>query len=187
MVPTVALPFAIPSTVQAAWPPPGTVAVNCWVRVSVSVAFCGARLMLTLDTVSVADATALAPPGPLQLNVYVVVVLTRLVSCVPLFGKVPLQPSPAVHSLALVESQVNVELSPGATTDGYTLTFTVGITLTVVLAFELPPGPEQDREYDAATVNGAVLWVPLRFTAPLHAPDALHDVAPVELHDSTAA
>ena len=68
MVPTVALPFAMPSTVQAAAPPPGTVAVNCWVRFSVNAAFCGARLMLTVDTVSVADATALVPPAPVQLN-----------------------------------------------------------------------------------------------------------------------
>jgi hypothetical protein len=114
----------------------------------------------------------------------VVVVLTRLVSCVPLLGKAPLHPSSAVHPAALVESQVNVEVSPGATTDGYTLKFAVGITLTVVLAFELPPGPEQDREYDAAMRNGAVLCEPLRLTAPLHAPAAVQEAALLELQES---
>lgn len=32
--------------------------------------------MVTLDTISVADATLLGPPGPLQINEYDVVVLT---------------------------------------------------------------------------------------------------------------
>jgi hypothetical protein len=49
-------------------PPPGTVAVNCWVRVSVMAAAVGATLMVTFDTVSVAEAAALLPPGPLQIN-----------------------------------------------------------------------------------------------------------------------
>jgi hypothetical protein len=76
MRPTAALPPAIPSTVQAAAPPPGTVAVNCWVRVSVIAAICGDRLMTTLETVTVAEATLLLPPAPLQSNEYVVVVLS---------------------------------------------------------------------------------------------------------------
>src|ERR1700733_2531667 len=117
MVPAVALPFTMPSTVQTASPAPGTVAVNCCVRLSVSAAFCGARAMLTFDTVSVADATVLAPPAPVQVNEYEVVALTEFVSCVPLLGKAPLQPSLAVHDPALLEAQVSVAVSPGATTD----------------------------------------------------------------------
>jgi hypothetical protein len=101
--------------------------------------------MLTLDTVSVTDATALVPPAPEQINEYDVVLLTELVSCVPLLATVPLHPSAAVHEPALVEAQVNVAVSPGATTEGYTLKVAEGITLTVVLALEAPPGPEQDR------------------------------------------
>jgi hypothetical protein len=102
--------------------------------------------MLTLDTVSVADATALFPPAPVQLNEYEVVALTALVTCVPLLGKEPLHPSPAVHEAALVEPQVKADVLPGATTDGYTLKVAVGITLTVALALEVPPGPTQLRE-----------------------------------------
>jgi hypothetical protein len=143
--------------------------------------------MLTFDTVSVAEATALLPPAPVQSNEYEVVALTEFVSCVPLPGKVPLHPSPAVHEAALVEAQVKVAVLPGATTDGYTLKVAVGITLTVVLALAVPPGPEQDSEYEAAPDRGPVLCVPLTPTAPLQAPEAVHEVAPEELHESAAA
>jgi hypothetical protein len=68
MVPTLELPPAIASTVQVAAPPPGTVAVNCCVRVSVIAAAVGARLIEALATVSVADAASVLPPGPLQIN-----------------------------------------------------------------------------------------------------------------------
>ena len=81
MVPTVLLPPAMPSTVQVAAPPPGTVAVNCWVRVSVIAAVVGERLMVTLETVSVAEAGVLLPPAPLQVNEYVVFALTAPVFC----------------------------------------------------------------------------------------------------------
>lgn len=74
--------------------------------------------MLTLDTVRVADAAVLAPPGPAQMSEYDVVVLTEAVVCVPLTGNVPVHPSLAVHDRAFVDSQVNVEVSPGATTEG---------------------------------------------------------------------
>ena len=105
------------------------------------------------------------------------VVLTALVTCVPLLGKVPLHPSLAVHDAALVESQVKVEVLPGATTDGYTLNVAAGITLTVTLALAVPPAPEQDSEYEVAADRGAVLCVPLTLKAPLHAPDAVQEVA----------
>jgi hypothetical protein len=115
------------------------------------------------------------------------VVLTALVTCVPLLGKVPLHPSPAVHEVALVEIQVKVEVLPGATTDGFTLKVAVGIILTVALALEVPPGPEQVSEYELAADTGPVLCVPLRLTAPLHAPDAMQDVALLEVHSRVAA
>lgn len=49
--------------------------------------------------------------------------------------------------------------------------------MTVTSALELPPGPEQDNEYEAAADNGPVLCVPLRLSAPLQAPDAVHVTA----------
>jgi hypothetical protein len=79
-VPTVLLPPAIPSTVQAAGPPPGTVAVNCCVRVSVMAAAVGDRLIAVLDTVRVAETGALLPPGPAHVSEYVVVAPTAPVA-----------------------------------------------------------------------------------------------------------
>jgi hypothetical protein len=63
----------MPSTVQVASPPPGTVAVNCFVAPSTSGAVCGATLMGTLDTVTIAETNALLPPAPLQVKEKVVV------------------------------------------------------------------------------------------------------------------
>jgi hypothetical protein len=105
----------------------------------------------------------------------------------PLLGKAPLQPSPAVHDVALVDAQVNVDVSPGATTDGFTLKFAVGITLTVVLALEVPPGPVQDSEYTAAPDKGPVLCAPLSATAPFQAPEAEHEAALLAAQFSVAA
>ena len=65
-----------------------TVATNCCLRLSVSAAFCGATLMQTLDTESVAAPPRCCPPAPVQFSVYEVVALTALVTCVPLLGKV---------------------------------------------------------------------------------------------------
>lgn len=115
------------------------------------------------------------------------VVFAALVSWVPLLGSVPLHPPPAVHETALVEAQVKVEVSPGATTDGYTLKVAVGITLTVALALEEPPGPEQAREYEAGADNDPVLCVPLALTVPLQAPEAVHVVVLTELQVRSAA
>jgi hypothetical protein len=75
-----------------------------------------------------------------------VVALTAAVFCVPLLGRVPLHPSLAVHAVALLDCQVKVDVPPGATTVGYTLKLAVGITPTVVLALEVPPGPAQESE-----------------------------------------
>lgn len=63
----------------------------------------------------------------------------------------------------------------------------MGITLTVALVLEVPPGPEQDSEYVAAVDNNPVLCVPLTFKAPLQAPDAVQDVVLVEVHRKVAA
>jgi hypothetical protein len=113
-------------------------------------------------------------------------VLTALVTCAPLLGRAPLHPSLAVHAVALVENQVKVEVLPGAITDGFTLKLAVGITLTIVLALEVPPGPEQDSEYEVAADKEPVLCVPLTGRAPLQAPDAVQFVALLAVHDRVA-
>jgi hypothetical protein len=60
----------------------------------------------------------LLPPGPLQINEYVVVAPTAPVVRVPLVPSAPLQPPEAVHATALLDFQVNVDDPPGAITDG---------------------------------------------------------------------
>jgi hypothetical protein len=72
-VPTVLLPPAMPSTAQVAAPPPGTVAVNCCVCVSAMAAMVGDNVTAPLEIVTVAVATPLVPPAPLQVKEYAVV------------------------------------------------------------------------------------------------------------------
>src|ERR1700675_1060360 len=96
MVPTVLLPPATPSTAQVAAPPPGTVAVNCCVCVCTTAAIFGRIATAPLEIVTVAVATLLVPPAPLQLNEYAVVVVSAPVLCVPLAAFAPLQPPEAV-------------------------------------------------------------------------------------------
>ena len=72
------------------------------------------------------------------------------VLCVPLVAFVPLQPPEAVHEVALVELQLSVEALPLATTDGFTVSVTVGTApLTVMTAVArplAPPAPVQVSE-----------------------------------------
>jgi hypothetical protein len=143
--------------------------------------------MMTLETVSVADTTLLAPPAPLQVKEYDVVVVSAPVLRVPLIGSAPVQPAEAVHEMALLEFQVSVDVPPGAMTEGLTVSVTVGLTLTVAVVSELvPPGPVHASEYEVAVDTAAVLWVPLVPSEPLHPPEAVHAVALVEVHVNVA-
>ncbi len=138
---------------------------------------------MVLETVSVADATLLAPPAPLQDKEYDVVALTAPVPCAPLIGNAPLQPPEAVQAVALLEFQVSVDVPPVAMTEGLTLNVAEGMTFTVAVAGALvPPGPVHVSEYAVAVLMPAVLWLPLLARAPLQPPEAVHAVALVELH-----
>jgi hypothetical protein len=68
IVPTVGLPPGMLSTLHVAGTPPGTVAVNCCVRVKVRAAAFGATLIVTLDTVTIAVTAALVPVAPVQVK-----------------------------------------------------------------------------------------------------------------------
>lgn len=112
---------------------------------------------MTLETVRVAAAVLLGPPGPLQTREYDVVAAAVPVDWVPPVGNVPLQPSDAVQEVALPEVQVNVDVPPGATTEGVTVSVAIGLRLTVALALEVPLGPVQDKVYEVAVATGPVL------------------------------
>jgi len=130
------------------------------------------------------------PPVPVQLSVKVVAVVSAPVLSVPAVVLLPLQPPEAVHDVAFVEVHVNVLLPPLATVVGADDNVTVGagvalVTETEALAWAVPPSPVQ------LSVNVALAFnVPLRLPesafAPLQSPEAVHDVAFVEVHVKVA-
>lgn len=105
-----------------------------------TVGACGDVLM---DTV--ADCVAL-PPAPVQVNMYVVVLESAPVDCVPLTPLAPDQPPEAEQEAAFREDHVSVALPPLATALGPTLKVSVGagdLTDTVAFWVAVPPGPLQ--------------------------------------------
>ena len=93
------------------------------------------------------------PPAPLQARVYVVVATGETISF-PDIVFAPIQPSDAVHDVALVELQVSVDVAlpaPGVTFVGFAEIVTVGVgggvgvgtKLTVAVLLAVPPAPVQ--------------------------------------------
>jgi len=107
---------------------------------------------------------------------------------VPLVASAPLQPPEAVQDLALVELQLSAAGLPLATDVGFAVTEAVGTTLIPALnAGLMPPGPLHVSTKVEFLVRGPVLCVPFGANVPLHASEAVHEVALVELHVSVAA
>ena len=77
-----------------------------------------------------------------------VVALSAAVTCDPAVASVPLQPPEALHDVAFVEDQVNVEAAPLFTVVGFAAKVTAGagvLTDTVADWAALPPVPLQVR------------------------------------------
>jgi hypothetical protein len=141
-------------------------------------------------TVTVAVATPLVPPAPVQVNENEFVAVSAAVPCVPLVALVPLQPPEAAQEVAVVELHASVDVPPLATEVGFAANVTVGAggTLTVAVAVLLePPAPLQVNEYEVAAASGPVLWLPLAALLPFQPPEAVHEVALVEFHVSVEA
>jgi hypothetical protein len=142
-----------------------------------------------MDTGPLATLTveaALVPPGPVQVNVKVVVVASGPVLAVPLEACAPLQPPVAVQEVAFVELHVNEAALPAATAAGLAVNAAVGTTLIATFAGALaPPGPVHVNEYAVFTVRAGVVSAPLAAFTPLHAPNAAHEVAFEEFQVST--
>lgn len=71
-----------------------------------------------------------------------------LIVCIPVIALLPLHAPDAVQEVALLELQLRVVDPPGDTDAGFALIVTVGcgaeaITLTVAVAFAVPPEPMQ--------------------------------------------
>jgi hypothetical protein len=114
------------------------------------------------------------------------------VDWLPLMGSPPLQPPLAVHELALVALQVSVAVPPLTIVVGLRVSVTIGAggepaTVTPTVWPELPPGPAQLRLKLAVALSGPVETLPFSSSLPLQPPDAVHEVASLELHVSVAA
>jgi hypothetical protein len=159
---------------SVAAPPPATAA--------------GATVNVTVGsevTFTVTAAVALLPAAPTQVIEYVVAAVKAPVLRVPLRSNGPVQLPAAVHVVASVEAQVNVDVPPAATATGLAVSVTVGAgtTLTaVVAAVLLPPAPLQVSENVVAASIDAAFWLPAAGNVPAQPPDAAHDVASVEVH-----
>ncbi len=131
---------------------------------------------------TVADATALVPPGPVQVSEYVEFAVSAPVLLLPVAAKAPVHAPLAVQAVALVEVQVRVEFPPPATAVGAAVSVAVGMTLTVADAAALvPPGPVQVNENVEFAVRAPVARLPLVARAPVHAPPAVQAVALVDV------
>ncbi len=110
----------------------------------------GAAAKLTVGvgvlTETVTDWVAL-PPVPVQVSANVAAAVSAPVDCEPLNPLAPDQPPEAVHEVALVDDQVNVDAAPLATVVGLALRLTTAVgfalTVTVTDCAALPPGPVQ--------------------------------------------
>jgi hypothetical protein len=105
---------------------------------------------------------------------------------------VPLQPPDAVHDVALVDDQLSVLLLPLLMLVGDAVNSTVSadvalLTVTVALAWVVPPDPVQLSVNVLATVIAPVLALPDVPCVPLQPPDAAQDVALVDDHVSVLA
>jgi hypothetical protein len=129
------------------------------------------------------------PPAPEHTKEYTVVAVIGAVVCMPPVASGPLQPPEAVHESAPVELQLSDEVLPKATAPGDAVKVAVGKGFTVTSALAgalLPPGPEQVSTKLALPFKVPVLWLPLTGSVPLQAPEAVQEVAWVEVHVSVA-
>ena len=85
----------------------------------------------------------------------------------------------------MLTDQLKLELAPGLILVGLALNEIVGAAAAIVLIVTdcaaVPPLPVQVRVYWVVAVSAEVEIVPLSGCAPLQPPDAMHDVAFVEL------
>ena len=135
----------------------------------------------------------LVPPGPVQVSENVVSAPRAAVLCVPLTASAPVHAPAAAHVVASVELHVNVDVPPASTLVGLAVSTAVGnggagaVTVTVTEAAGLvPEEPVQVKENVVSLVRATVLLEPLVSRAPLHPPEAVHEVASVDVQVSVA-
>jgi hypothetical protein len=142
----------------------------------------------TVTTWTVAVAAWLLPPAPVQVSEKVVAELRAADAWEPEVASVPLQPPDAVQVVESVELQVNVEVVPGATDVGLAARVAVGIIcIVVVVGWLVPPGPVHVNVKSVTAFSAPVLLLPLEANEPLQPPEAVQEVAFVELQVSVVS
>lgn len=132
------------------------------------------------------------PPGPVQSSEKLLLAAFKgPVVAVPASGFVPVQlllagDEVAVQLAALFEVHVNVEAVPLGTETGLAVSDRVGsddgVTVTMTDFEVSPPAPEQVSEKVLVAESEPVEYEPDVALWPDHPPEAVHAVAPVELH-----
>ena len=123
------------------------------------------------------------PPGPVQLRMNVLALVSGPVDSLPELAFAPLQAPDAVQPVASVEDQVRVDDCPETTLVGLAPRDRVGaggVTVTVTVRLMLPPAPLQLRVKLLLAESGPLDSFPEVAFAPLQAPDAVQLVASVE-------
>jgi hypothetical protein len=140
-------------------------------------------------TLTVVDCVT-KPPGPRQVRSYSVELLRRPVDHVPLVATFPLQPPPAVHCVAFVDFHVSDASEPAPIVDGVATSVKVGVTAVTTISTDCdaaPPPPVQVSVSSVFAASGAVAALPLVGREPLQPPLAVHELAFVVLHSTSAA
>ena len=147
-------------------------------------------------TLTVTDAL-FEPPLPVQLSPNVAELVSALVCTLPDGVCEPLQPPEAVQDVASVEDQVSVVVEPDMTDVGCAEIVTVGagvvgggveLAVVTVTAFcVLCPLPTQVSVNVTADVIEGSDSLPAVDFVPVQPPDAVHDVAPLDVQVSVVA
>jgi hypothetical protein len=146
------------------------------------------------DETFTVTADAADPPSPEHVKTYVPVAVSAPVPWEPDSDLEPDQAPEPVQEVALLDDQVKVAPLPLATVVGLAEIETVGAgaggaddTFTASALVAVPPLPEHVKTYVPVAVSAPVDWEPDSDLDPDHAPDAVHDVAPVLDHVRTDA
>ncbi|MEJ1963981.1 MAG: hypothetical protein WDO56_21545 [Gammaproteobacteria bacterium] len=144
-------------------------------------------------TITVAEALEV-PPAPVQASVKLLLVASAPVDSDPFVAFVPVHAPEAMQLVALVLSHRSIELPLGPIDAGLAERLIVGVGVTTTLLTTtstelctLPPAPVHVRRNVEVAANAPLDSEPLIALLPVHAPEAVHEVAFVVDQVSTLA
>jgi len=141
-------------------------------------------------TVSASDAD---PPWPVHWSVNVAAAVSVAIASLPEVAFAPLHPPLAVQAVASVLDHCSVTPDPCGMLDALADKETVGaaggggvevLIVTRAISCADPPGPVQVSVKSLVALRAPLCWLPDVALLPLHAPDAEHEVAFCDVHES---